>query len=67
MFFIILRIGFAQKRKKLINNLHNGLRIDNDILLNAIKSLKLKETVRAQELNLGDWKNLYQKIRKIMS
>ena len=36
MFFIILRIGFAQKRKKLINNLHNGLRIDNDILLNAI-------------------------------
>jgi len=66
-FFRILRIGFAQKRKKLINNLHNGTRIDNNILLNAIKFLKLKETVRAQELSLGNWKSLCQKIRKIMS
>ena len=65
IFFRILRIGFSQKRKKLINNLHNGLRIDKNILLKAIKGLKLKETVRAQELSLPDWKDLYQKICEI--
>jgi len=65
IFFRILRIGFSQKRKKLINNLHNGLRIDKNILLKAIKELKLKETVRAQELSLPDWKDLYQKICEI--
>jgi len=65
IFFRILRIGFSQKRKKLINNFHNGLRIDKDILLKAIKELKLKETVRAQELSLTDWKDLYQKISEI--
>ncbi len=66
VFFRILHIGFSQKRKKLINNLYNGLKIDKNILLKATKSLNLKETVRAQELSLGDWEDLYQKIGKII-
>jgi len=65
LFFRILKVSFAQKRKKLINNLYNGLKIDKSELLKMIKSIGQKETARAQELSLKNWHDLYKKISEI--
>lgn len=54
-FFRIVKIGFSAKRKKLLNNLSNGLKIDREIVRQVLISCGLKETVRAQELSLEEW------------
>ncbi|MFA6963287.1 MAG: 16S rRNA (adenine(1518)-N(6)/adenine(1519)-N(6))-dimethyltransferase RsmA [Patescibacteria group bacterium] len=56
--FRLIHIGFASKRKTLINNLSAGLRIDKKAIADIIKSIGLGENARAQELSLEEWKKL---------
>ncbi len=63
VFFKIVRAGFGEKRKKLINSLSGGLRLDKKMVLGYVKELKLSENVRAQELSINDWYNLYMRIK----
>jgi len=55
-FFLILKSGFAQKRKKLISNLKKNY-IAGD-LEGAFSSCGLKVNARAEELDLEKWKCL---------
>ncbi len=54
LFMAMVKRGFAQKRKQLAGNL--------GISGNLLERIGLKATVRAEELSLYDWKNLYQQI-----
>jgi len=54
-FFRLIHVGFASKRKTLVNNLSAGLRIDKKAATDIIKSIGLSENVRAQELGIDQW------------
>lgn len=63
--FKIARIGFSSKRKTLANNLSSTLKIERNLIVDIIKSVGLKETVRAQELSVGEWRELSEKLISI--
>ncbi|MFH1565043.1 MAG: 16S rRNA (adenine(1518)-N(6)/adenine(1519)-N(6))-dimethyltransferase RsmA [bacterium] len=55
VFFQIARIGFSAKRKKLVNNLANGLRKNQSEILPFLSEVGLNGNARAQELNVEQW------------
>jgi len=58
-FFNFVRAGFSAKRKQLQGNLSKGLKIRSDKIKDILKVNGLKETVRAQELSVDDWKKIF--------
>jgi len=58
--FQIVKIGFSQKRKKLTNNLANGLQRDRGEIEEKIKTIGIDPNIRAQGLSVNDWKYLSQ-------
>lgn len=60
LFFRLAKFGFSAKRKMLKNNLSSGLHISQEKIIDIIKKINLKETVRAQELGVDDWVNLVE-------
>lgn len=64
-FFRVLRVGFAAKRKKLGNNLENGLRLGKKSIFSIFKTLNISENARAQELDLKTWKLLFDAVSQI--
>ena len=57
-FFRIVRAGFSAKRKTLINNLSNGLKIDKKEIEEKLIVLGFSKNTRAQELGVEDWNKL---------
>ena len=64
-FIQMVKIGFSAKRKMLKNNLSNGLQIDQNKVVLALKNIGLNEKIRAQELRVEDWVDLSVLISKI--
>lgn len=62
--FRLIKAGFGEKRKQLKNSLAGGLNLSTDFTIKLIADAKLKETARAQELNLADWERLYRLAEK---
>jgi len=58
LFSKIVRAGFSQPRKQLINNLTNSLDIKKQETENWLKENKIKPEQRAETLNIKDWINL---------
>jgi 16S rRNA (adenine1518-N6/adenine1519-N6)-dimethyltransferase len=63
LFFKIVKAGFSQPRKQLVNNLTslkvlNGVKLDKEKVSNWLIKNNLKPTQRAETLNLSDWINL---------
>ena len=56
-FFILVKAGFSQKRKKLSNTLKSILR---DNLDKTFKRANISPDLRAEKLNISDWKKLLQ-------
>lgn len=59
LFFMMLKIAFASRRKQLHNNLAAGLKIDSSEIKNIFKKFNLNPLIRAQSLSLDDWHNVY--------
>jgi 16S rRNA (adenine1518-N6/adenine1519-N6)-dimethyltransferase len=57
--FRIIRAGFSQPRKQLINNIGNGLGFPRDTVLDALHKADIAATVRPERLDVQDWVNLY--------
>ena len=57
-FFRVVKAGFSAKRKMLANNLTNGLHLEKKLVEEKLKTASLEKTVRAQELDVNDWKKL---------
>lgn len=64
-FFRIVRLGFSQKRKKLVNNL--GQIIPKKDMTALLSDIKHSPDVRAQELSLSDWARLIPTMRNLYS
>lgn len=59
LFFRIVKAGFHEKRKQLINSLSGGLVLEKDIIENMLKIAGVAPTARAESLAMIDWYNLY--------
>jgi 16S rRNA (adenine1518-N6/adenine1519-N6)-dimethyltransferase len=59
-FFRLVKVGFAQRRKTLLNAMSSGLRIDRVRTQALLEQAGISPGTRAQNLTLSDWHNLYQ-------
>jgi 16S rRNA (adenine1518-N6/adenine1519-N6)-dimethyltransferase len=57
-FFRVVRAGFSQKRKQLINTLHAGLHLPKTDLTATLNRLGIDPTRRAETLTLDEWGSL---------
>lgn len=57
--FRLIKAGFGEKRKQLRNSLSGGLQMTTEQSARLIEQAGLKDTARAQELSLEQWKALY--------
>ncbi len=53
-FFKVVKTGFAQKRKKLVNNL--SVLVPKEVVLKIFRDLKIEENIRAEDVPLEKWK-----------
>ena len=58
LFFKIVKAGFSQPRKQLINNLSNGLKTDKKKVGEWLLKNNIRSTQRAETLEVADWINL---------
>jgi len=56
--FRLARIGFASKRKTLLNNLSSSLQQEKGTALKKLESLGFSQNTRAQELSVENWQKL---------
>jgi 16S rRNA (adenine1518-N6/adenine1519-N6)-dimethyltransferase len=58
-FFRLVKAGFSQRRKTLLNSLGAGLSISRDAMLRICQSAGIDPARRAQSLSLEEWHSLY--------
>jgi 16S rRNA (adenine1518-N6/adenine1519-N6)-dimethyltransferase len=60
LMFDIIRASFNQRRKTLVNGLHNasGLNVTKEQVVNALHSMNLPETIRGEALTLSQFAEL---------
>jgi 16S rRNA (adenine1518-N6/adenine1519-N6)-dimethyltransferase len=58
-FFHMVKAGFSQKRKTLVNSLSAGLHLPKEQIREMLIAAKITENTRAQALSLEDWQSLY--------
>jgi 16S rRNA (adenine1518-N6/adenine1519-N6)-dimethyltransferase len=63
-FFKLVKAGFSQKRKTLLNSLSGGLALPKDDTRKLLGSAGIPSTERAQALSLQQWYALYQAYQK---
>ncbi|HET8709191.1 MAG TPA: 16S rRNA (adenine(1518)-N(6)/adenine(1519)-N(6))-dimethyltransferase RsmA [Candidatus Saccharimonadales bacterium] len=61
-FFRIVKAGFSQKRKTLLNSLSGGLALSKDDTRTLLGAAKISPNARAQTLSLDDWHRLYLQV-----
>jgi 16S rRNA (adenine1518-N6/adenine1519-N6)-dimethyltransferase len=62
LFFMLVKTGFAHKRKKLIKNLSEIF--DASLLLRVFEELNLPPDVRSENLSLSNWKSLQKNLSR---
>lgn len=58
----LFKVSFAQKRKKLSNNLKGVLKVNNTELKDLFKKAQLDENIRAEDLTMEQWQNLFNEL-----
>ncbi len=61
-FFRLIKIGYSQRRKILLNNLTHGLPLSRDKVQKIFDECGIESTRRAQTLNLDEWHKLYRSV-----
>ena len=61
-FFTLTKAAFAQRRKTFLNTVSNTLKIDKNILRNALADLGISETVRGEQLTMDQLAAISEKI-----
>lgn len=61
-FFRIVKAGFGEKRKTLLNSLSAGLHLDKETVKTWLETAGINPQLRAQVLSLDDWHMLYRSL-----
>lgn len=64
-YFRVVKAGYANRRKTLLNSLTGGLRLEKAVTEQALKDANLPPAIRPQELSVVQWYNLYTVIQKL--
>lgn len=64
-FFRLVRAGFSQKRKTLLNSLSAGLDIEKPEAREVLDAAGVEPNTRAQALSLDQWHALYQALAQV--
>ena len=64
LFFKVIKAGFMQKRKTLLNSLSNSNIASKDILEKMLINLNIDLKIRAENLSLNDFKNITEYLDK---
>ena len=67
LFFKIVKAGFSQPRKQLINNLSKELKIEKEKIEKWLIENGIQPTQRAETLNIEDWVWLTKESRQILN
>ncbi len=59
-FFRLVKAGFSNRRKTLLNSLSGGLQLTKPEVESLLKKANINPNFRAQELSLEDWHRLYK-------
>lgn len=59
-FFRVVKAGFAQRRKTLLNSLSGGLHLSREQTQQLLEQAHIQPSTRAQNLSLDQWHDLYQ-------
>ena len=59
-FFRLVKAGFSNRRKTLLNSLSAGLHLSKDETKELLNKAEIKESSRPQELSLDNWYEIYQ-------
>lgn len=60
LFFRLVKAGFSERRKKLKSSLSGGLRLGKPAVIQLLQSANIDPDLRAQELSLDQWYDLYR-------
>jgi 16S rRNA (adenine1518-N6/adenine1519-N6)-dimethyltransferase len=66
-FFRLVKAGFSQRRKTILNSLSGGLKLERDQVSEILTKALLSPTARAQTLSLEDWHSLYKQVSPLLS
>lgn len=61
-FFRIVKAGFSQRRKTVLNSLSGGLQLSRDEVASILERAGIAPTTRAQNLSLDNWFSLYKAV-----
>jgi 16S rRNA (adenine1518-N6/adenine1519-N6)-dimethyltransferase len=61
-FFRLVKAGYSQRRKTLLNSLSAGLQLDRELVKTVCESVEIDPRRRAQTLSLEEWYNLHQSL-----
>ena len=64
-FFAVVRAGFGQRRKTMLNSLSAGLRWEKDDTRALLAAAGIAENARAEQITLEQWKTLARCYRKM--
>ncbi|MFA6082546.1 MAG: 16S rRNA (adenine(1518)-N(6)/adenine(1519)-N(6))-dimethyltransferase RsmA [Patescibacteria group bacterium] len=59
-FFRVVKAGFGEKRKTIINSLAGGMHLEKDEIGLMLSELKIDSTLRAEDLSIEQWRKLTQ-------
>lgn len=62
-FFRLVKAGFSQKRKTLLNSLSGGLALNRDETAALLQAAAIEPSRRAQTLSLDEWFSLYSALQ----
>lgn len=63
-YFKLVRAGFMQRRKTLLNSLRAGLNLSPDVTRQLLQEANIDPMLRAQNLSLDQWYQLYKSYAK---
>lgn len=61
----LINIGFSSKKKKLLKNLLNSNRYEEDSIRGAFDKLNIEENKRPPEIDFAIWEGLYKNLKQI--
>ncbi len=65
LFFKIVKAGFSQPRKQILNNLTKGLELNKRLVKSWFQKNKISPTQRAETLNIRNWVNLTKTFQRL--
>lgn len=67
LFFRIVKAGFAQRRKTLLNSLSGGLHLSREDTITLLEESGVSPSTRAQALTMDNWHDIYQSYTKTLT